>query len=329
MLAMAFSKWLCTSDSQFRLVPVGSDWTNREPLLGYPNALQPGNYVKPDSGVLDLLLSAATDRDTPYFLMLDEMNLSHVERYFADFLSAMESKEPIPLHSIRDGMTAADGTIIPHQIYIPDNFFIIGTVNIDETTYMFSPKVLDRASVIEFRVSGDNMKQFLDNPRKADLSTIVGLGAAMQVDFLQKKRQHDAEFENWADINTTLYKFFGALNNAGAEFGYRTAAEIFCYASKVRLLESSDQHNRWSVNEIIDTAIAQKLLPKLHGSRKKLVPVLQKLSDFCLTNPVALDSVDKEGDPQKANIKFPISYDKIRRMYTRAIHEGFTSFAEA
>ena len=72
------------------------------------------------------------------------MNLSHVERYFADFLSAMESNEPVPLHNndlIED---------IPNQITIPENLFVIGTVNIDETTYMFSPKVLDRANTIEF-----------------------------------------------------------------------------------------------------------------------------------------------------------------------------------
>src|SRR5690606_12776113 len=134
-LAQAFVEWICQDDEQYKIVPVGADWTNREPLLGYPNALKPDEYVKPDSGVLDLIIQANSHPNLPYFLILDEMNLSHVERYFADFLSAMESKEGIPLqpHKAENG--------VPEKLEIPKNLFIIGTVNIDETTNMFSPKV--------------------------------------------------------------------------------------------------------------------------------------------------------------------------------------------
>ena len=157
-LAQAFVQWICQDDSQYCIVPVGADWTNREPLLGYPNALKPEEYVKPDSGVLDLIIQAnqSQNLDLPHFLILDEMNLSHVERYFADFLSVMESKEEIPLY--------AEGTVqnrVPARLKVPSNLFIIGTVNIDETTNMFSPKVLDRANTIEFRVTKDEMKNFL------------------------------------------------------------------------------------------------------------------------------------------------------------------------
>jgi 5-methylcytosine-specific restriction protein B len=144
-LAQAFSTWISKSSDQYCLIPVGADWTNREPLLGYLNALEKDSYIKPDNGVLDLLLDAEKNPNIPFFLILDEMNLSHVERYFADFLSAMESGLPIPLHSNNGIMIASDGTIIPPEISFNGNLFIIGTVNIDETTYMFSPKVLDRA----------------------------------------------------------------------------------------------------------------------------------------------------------------------------------------
>jgi 5-methylcytosine-specific restriction enzyme B len=91
-LAQAFALWICQSNNQYKIVPVGADWTNREPLLGYPNSLDSKNYVKPDNGVLDLLLEASQEenKSKPHFLILDEMNLSHVERYFADFLSVME-----------------------------------------------------------------------------------------------------------------------------------------------------------------------------------------------------------------------------------------------
>ena len=92
-LAEAFSLWISESDSQYCMIAVGADWTNREPLLGYPNALEEGKYIKPDSGALDVILRAIDNPAKPYFLILDEMNMSHVERYFADFLSAMESAD--------------------------------------------------------------------------------------------------------------------------------------------------------------------------------------------------------------------------------------------
>ncbi|MBK7561215.1 MAG: hypothetical protein IPI68_06745 [Chitinophagaceae bacterium] len=84
--------WLSEDENQYCIVPVGADWTNREPLLGFPNALEKNNYVKPDNRVLDMIIEANRNESKPYFLILDEMNLSHVERYFADFLSVMESK---------------------------------------------------------------------------------------------------------------------------------------------------------------------------------------------------------------------------------------------
>ena len=92
-LALAFAKALVEEkewDKQICTVAVGADWTNREPLLGYPNALDSAKYVKPESGVLDLLMEAAKacNKDKPYFLILDEMNMSYVERYFADFFKS-------------------------------------------------------------------------------------------------------------------------------------------------------------------------------------------------------------------------------------------------
>ena len=98
-LAQAFAMWICENDEQYCVVPVGADWTNREPLLGFPNALIENDYKKDEYGVLKLIIEANANSDKPYFLILDEMNLSHVERYFADFLSVMESKSKISLHS--------------------------------------------------------------------------------------------------------------------------------------------------------------------------------------------------------------------------------------
>src|SRR5690606_36615548 len=76
-LAQSFIQWISESEEQYKIVPVGADWINREPLLGYPNGLKSDEYVTPDNGVLELMLNAAleTNQDKPYFLVLHEMNL--------------------------------------------------------------------------------------------------------------------------------------------------------------------------------------------------------------------------------------------------------------
>ncbi|GGD95105.1 McrB family protein [Planktosalinus lacus] len=321
-LAQAFVQWMCQDESQYRIIPVGADWTNREPLLGYPNALQPEEYVKPDSGVLDLIMQANNHPDLPHFLILDEMNLSHVERYFADFLSVMESGEEIPLYS--------EGTVnngVPSNLEMPSNLFIIGTVNIDETTHMFSPKVLDRANTIEFRVSQEEMQNFLGNIRSIDMKQLEGKGAGMGKSFLNMAANKSFETKDIVEINETLVKFFGELKKTGAEFGYRSATEILRLLNQLSTIDS-----KLTTNEKIDIAIMQKLLPKLHGSRRKLCSVLETLGAFCISGNVKIikDVFEKEDfDFNGTNVLYPLSLEKITRMHKGAVDNGFASFAEA
>lgn len=164
-------------------VPVESDWTDQRDMLGYRNPfgslrkdLRTGNNTNLTyeiTNTLRLLLRASHPDYSiyPHFLILDEMNLSHVERYFSSFLSLIEADRTFErdrpklvnnddLHLIAE--------VLSHERYnsmeldsaqkllelgigltLPYNLHIIGTVNVDETTYMFSPKVLDRAFVIE------------------------------------------------------------------------------------------------------------------------------------------------------------------------------------
>ncbi|MBK7373936.1 MAG: hypothetical protein IPJ09_21465 [Saprospiraceae bacterium] len=203
-LAQAFAMWICEDENQYCIVPVGADWTNREPLLGFPNALEREKYVKPDNRVLDLIIEANKNENKPYFLILDEMNLSHVERYFADFLSVMESKEYISLHS---GTSEWNG--VPAKIGLPKNLFIIGTVNIDETTYMFSPKVLDRANVIEFRVTAKEMEAFLQSNTVINLEDLKSEGKDMAESFVQfAEENHEIEKEENRTILTDSLNIF-------------------------------------------------------------------------------------------------------------------------
>jgi len=143
-MAIKLGEWL-GNDRSF-VVPVRPDWTGSEALFGYEDAIQP---CSPDGRrawyvpeVLKFMLKAARDPQNPYLLVLDEMNIAHVERYFADVLSGMESMQPcLPNLHLED----ENWRLVPggkDRLPYPRNLFIVGTVNVDETTYCFLPRFL-------------------------------------------------------------------------------------------------------------------------------------------------------------------------------------------
>jgi 5-methylcytosine-specific restriction protein B len=341
-LAQAFARWMSAPIGCYEVVPVGADWTGNENILGYPNGLDKETYIS--KAALDLINHAEVHEDIPHFLILDEMNLSHVERYFADILSAIESEEKIQLY---DGgsRTTSDGKPIPRSVALPTNLFIIGTVNVDETTYMFSPKVLDRANVIEFRMEVVELANFLSNPAKPDLSNLDGKGTSYRNAFVDAVKNPVAVPDDVkAEYDAEMLLFFKTLQTHGAEFGYRTAYETarFIHFYK-RLGNHADGDTTWFPGAF-DCVIFQKLLPKLHGSRSKLGPVLKKLWFLCVNDIAsrgsdalkaaeeAARSTDKKAEPSvvlPAGAPYPLSAEKIARMWRLLIENGFASFAEA
>lgn len=340
-LAQALARWLPSSSNCFRVVAVGADWTGNENVLGYPNGLEKASYISKPS--LDVILHAKANQAIPHFLILDEMNLSHVERYFADILSAIESDEKIQLH--QDSERKANGTTIPAEVELPKNLFIIGTVNVDETTYMFSPKVLDRANVIEFRMDAGELAGFLDNPAKPDLSKLDGKGASFGKAFVDAaKNPVTVPPDVKAAYDAEMLLLFKTLQAHGAEFGYRTAYETARFIHFYKLLGNhADGDTTW-LPGAFDCVVFQKLLPKLHGSRAKLGPVLKKLWFLCVNDAAgrgadalkaaeeAARSTDKKAEPSvvvPAGAPYPLSAEKIGRMWRLLIENGFASFAEA
>ena len=280
-------------------VAVGSDWTDNRPLLGFRNLLSSDgkSYVVP--AALKLILKANTNlreaensakmgdlpkgpnnQIEPYFLILDEMNLSHVERYFADFLSSMESHEPLKLHDCIEGLKS-DGTndVVPHEVAWPKNLFIIGTVNIDETTYMFSPKVLDRAHVIEFKVPWDEIKEGLSSPPVKSLprwetsKTISFINIALNKD-------KSLESQNQEKLLNVLENLYECLEGTRFNFAHRTARECLNYvATSIELSDAKLAEVEYLIT-LIDLAILQKALPKINGSTGSLSNVLEALVLF-------------------------------------------------
>ena len=214
---------------------------------------------------------------------------------------------------------------VPFELSWPKNLFVVGTVNIDETTYMFSPKVLDRANVIEFRINESEIESFLST--RKEITSITKMGASMGNSFVNiaAKKLYSGDYKA---LNTELLEFFKELQVLGAEFGYRTATEIQTLFSKIDLVNPTYSEK---VNEKIDIAIMQKLLPKLHGSRRKLLKTLNLLAKKCLTEnqEVIFNERGIFNLSESNSIKYTLSFEKIARMYKNAIENGFASYAEA
>ena len=282
------SSWVCSKSHKkesvhltldnlkYQIVPVGANWTDNTNIVGYYNVITEEYQSTP---AYELIKQAQNDPNNHYFLILDEMNLSHVERYFADFLSAIESGEEIPLYGSNESLK------------LPKNLFIVGTVNVDETTYMFSPKVLDRANVIEFDtlLAWDYMVSELDKTDfKGDIdylqsplvdSDISNLNIENLKEILSEINFNDDNL--WDILAIELTAFQETLKSSGFDFGFRVINEILRFIVVAWRYEKSPENwDNWE--RYFDAQIKQKILPKLHGSEKAIGNVLTNLFNLCL-----------------------------------------------
>lgn len=286
---------------RYEIVPVGANWTEKRHIIGFYNVITDEYKRTP---ALDIIMESNVDDNShePFFLILDEMNLSHVERYFSDFLSAMESGEAIRLHK---NVNLND---VPPEISFSDNLFVIGTVNVDETTYMFSPKVLDRSNTIEFLtpsakgyMNGDNISgsingdiDYLENPlsnieiRLASLSELKKLFGELNT----------PEGKFWDLMAVELEEFQNVLKSIGFDFGFRVINEImrFMYVSWV-YEGKPDTWDNWQ--RYFDAQIKQKMLPRIHGSQRTLENALDDLSNLCENYPTSKVKLEEMNDVLK------------------------------
>lgn len=275
-------------DFNHAFIPVEAGWTDGRHLLGYKNPFGRSgeNYVS--TKLIDTLLKAnyPAYKDTPFFIILDEMNLSHVEMYFSKFLSVMEtSKDETPepvlgldeLHLLyKSGVTdPLQTTYILNAIenkglFLTENVFFIGTVNMDETTYMFSPKVLDRSFVIQYAPPKPSAVGHEFTIASAD---ILKSSTKTLSDFMVSDQNIDlsAEYDEYLD------ELYGALGKF--RFGPRTTNEIRRYITSCsRISQSFELHESYKGKVgTLDRVTVQKVLPKIHGNRDTLLPVFKAL----------------------------------------------------
>jgi hypothetical protein len=312
-------------EKNYTIVPVGADWTDNSKILGFYNPLGDngkGKYEKTE--IVELIEQANKHENIPYFLILDEMNLSHVERYFSDFLSHMEIPDtPFKMDGyseVEDGQTEKTGVL-----KYPKNLFVVGTVNIDETTYMFSPKVLDRANVIEFKPNKDDVLELFKTSMNTDEVKPASDGSAelfmrlaydiwdgkMELDTDEKRYYGDKEGDtsktNFEYVSTIFSEIYDILSEGEFEFAYRTAKEVRQYISASYEL-SDDTEFKMDLNRTIDEQILQKILPKLHGNKKEIGGILEKMGKLCADNG------------------FKLTENKIKQMEGRLAKVQYASF---
>jgi MoxR-like ATPase len=267
-LAMRLGEW-CGHDAGGRpralVVPVRPDWTGPEFLFGYPDALAnriDDRVVWAVPAALEFLLRAHHDPAAPYVLILDEMNLAHVERYFADFLSGIESRQPVVPNLVQRGgrwIEAESGGQLP----LPSNVIVVGTVNVDETTYMFSPKVLDRAFVHEFRVSSEDLDPALRRPTPCQPASKEVQRHVVRL--LQNDDWHfDHPHPDQAVLIDNLKRLHVHLASVNLDFGHRVLFEALRFAS------IASGAGLGGTDSVLDYIVMTKMLPKVHGSRQRL-----------------------------------------------------------
>jgi MoxR-like ATPase len=313
-------------NGRYKLVSVRPDWSDSSDLFGHVNL----NDKFIPGAIIDFVKKAELDDRNPYFLCLDEMNLARVEYYLSDILSIIETREykddrivtdPLINENYYGADSAARGKY--GVVRIPENLYIIGTVNMDETTFPFSRKVLDRANTIEFstvellanfEASHDVAKEiYADNTfMKADY--VFFNQCASEKDFVEEVC---IELQ---DINKILEK-------ANAHVGYRVRDEIVFY-----MLNNKKSADLLTRNQAFDHEIMQKILPRIQGSSASVKSMLCKLFKHCAGD---YESYQTESDDvsskimaaaKKENCKYKESAKKIAFMVRRFEEDGFTAY---
>ncbi|WP_456425536.1 McrB family protein [Desulfurobacterium sp.] len=354
----------CFPKVEKEFISIRPDFKDTKSLLGFYNPLKETYHSTP---LLEFILRASKNYSEkgkeadPFFILFDEMNLARVEYYFADFLSILETKrfedkedalknhkfkefiKTLGINSLKeDNFRFTSQSIklhsenlndVPQELFLPPNLYFAGTVNIDETTYMFSPKVLDRSFTIEFDV-GDFFEylKFLkeDNTENNKTNMTEDFKTQLKKDFInegkftlidkEKIKEFADKPQNFVE---KLEKINSILKPYNLHFGYRVFDEItmFLYNSQNSLLKFEN------LNEAFDLAIKMKILPKFNGTRQRLWdPIVKLLKEISIEKP---ENLIENGVPDLKSIsnqKYKHTAHKLLEMLYKLKTQGFASF---
>lgn len=324
----ANDRWTLHSPANFELIQVKPNWHNSMDVIGYLSNIPSPHYVF--TPFIEFIVKAWQHPEVPFFLCLDEMNLAPVEEYFAEFLSAIESRsfegeeyltDPIikPFNSFGEDVaktmvntlfpnfTAGDTEsaitkVIKHfrtkGLTLPKNLIVIGTVNMDETTFSFSRKVLDRAMSVE--MNEVNYDSFLTDTTDDDLKAIVEAFEqnddadlnALLVDRHIEAREIIDDLGDDAKFTIDYLKRINALlEGTPFKLGYRAANEALIY------LQASQEFGQTDRIAALDNFTLMKILSRIEGDETKLkITDLEADKERIAKAEVNVDEAKQYGD---------------------------------
>ena len=321
----------------FEMIQVKPNWHDSTELMGYVSRVS-GSPIYVIGDFLRFITKAWENLDVPHFLCLDEMNLAPVEQYFAEFLSVIESRksnedgmittDPILKKSTEDWyrvltaeLTGNNETLrnrfLEEGITIPQNLIVVGTVNMDETTFSFSRKVLDRAMTIE--MNEVDLYAGLDSKyeRIGKLNSDMLIGTAVEgVDVY-------ADNEDVCNkVLTYLQAVNDVLNGTPFKVAYRTRNEFLLYVVNNLPYNMDENGHEFSEDEVIATALdeitSMKILSRIEGDDTKVKhSLLERLITTIEAQLLALTGEDKKIES--------VSIAKLKEMQER-LSSGYTSF---
>lgn len=263
-LAKTYAKALGMEDyNGVKFIAVSPAWTDDSDVLGYvdyKNML----YRESDTGLVSMLKDAEEHPERKYLVCFDEMNLARVEHYFSQFISILEDdpiERKLVLYNENLEGKLYNSMLYPANIKIGSNVIFVGTVNVDESTFNFTDKVLDRANVIKLKMQPFSM-----------LKNIVK-------DF----KLLPAEIEFFTELHNTLHD-----ENPKMGLGYRIITQINQYLNLV------DGESGYSRKNALDRLIVQRIITKLRGSENQLSALVGNIGDDGkLENSKIVEVLDK------------------------------------
>lgn len=317
--------------SNFEMVQVKPNWHDSSELLGYVSRIgDTPQFIAGD--FLKFIAKAWENPAMPYFLCLDEMNLAPVEQYFAEYLSVIESRklqddnkivsDPILKKDKADWyrvlcneLTTNDDVktqFINEGITIPQNLIVIGTVNMDETTYSFSRKVLDRAMTIEMNEvdlrgglnKSDDMLPHIE-PKQILADAVEGF------DVYEQNQEFCDKVIAYLDAVNNI------LNKTPFKVAYRTRNEFLIYTVNSLKLAGEDADINSTIANALDEVTSMKILSRIEGDKRK-VGFIPELKNAITAGLAEIDGVERSEDNS-------ISLSKLASMEER-LKSGYTSF---
>jgi hypothetical protein len=293
-------RWKCSRPTNFELIQVKPNWHNSMDVVGFQSNIPIPHYEF--TPFVDFVVKAWCHENTPFFLCLDEMNLAPVEEYFAEFLSAIESRsigedgefetDPIikPFDSFGSELAGEMmnhfgemGYDLPKNVEtrlrkkgltLPKNLIVMGTVNMDETTFSFSRKVLDRAMSIEMNeVDYDG---FIEGKTEYNIPILTE-----QNSLFVNRPISAQEVKNGIEVQNVMNFLKGVndiLEGTPFKLGYRAANEAILYVAADKVVGADN------LNAALDEFTLMKILSRIEGDDSKLVTkdgdkLLEKLND--------------------------------------------------